>query len=67
MQWVFVDDSQQRHDSAHLVTNRLQLPLPALAAALSRVTGAASAADVATTSTGASELPSSPGRPSQVQ
>ena len=30
-QWVFADAAADRHDAAHLVTHRLQLPLAALA------------------------------------
>lgn len=29
--WVFADDGRERHDSAHLVTHRLQVPLAAFA------------------------------------
>ena len=42
--WVYADEGAQRHDPSHLLTRRLQAPLPALAAALEAGSGSAGGA-----------------------
>ena len=43
LQWIQVDRSPKRHDQLHLLSHRLQAPLPLLVAALAQQLGAAGA------------------------
>lgn len=50
LQWVLVDRSPKRHDQFHLLSHRLQAPLPLLAAAVEQQLGAAGTAAGSSTS-----------------